>query len=166
MKKLLAATLFALLTTGGKMPTQPEQTQSQQSAQAVTKDSPIVKITPILFVDAIEPALPFWIDRLGFTQVAEVPEGNKIGFVMLTKGSVEIMLQTISSAKSDVTALAQYVRSTCGIYIEVSDFNDLLKRVEGYPVMSPTRDTFYGMREISIKEPGGNVVTFAAPIKK
>lgn len=158
MKTLALVTLLALFTTGGKMP-------AQQSAKEPNA-SPVVKITPILFVDAIEPALPFWIDRLGFSKIAEVPEGNKLAFVILTKGSAELMLQTISNAQHDNTALAQYVRSTAGIYIEVSDFPDLLKRVEGYAVAAPTRDTFYGMREISIKEPGGNIITFAAPLKK
>ena len=54
----------------------------------------VKKITPVLLVDAIEPILPFWIDRLGFTKAIEVPDGNKLGFVDLQKGSVEVMYQT------------------------------------------------------------------------
>jgi len=26
------------------------------------------KLTPVLFVEAIEPCLPFWTERLGFTK--------------------------------------------------------------------------------------------------
>lgn len=141
----------------------PTQTQTSKDAP---KDSPIVKITPILFMDEIEPSLKLWVDRLGFTKVADVPDGNKLAFCILVKGSAEIMLQTTSSAKADNVALAKYVHEASGIYIEVNDFPDLLKRVEGFKVEAPIRDTFYGMREISIKEPGGNVITFAAPIKK
>lgn len=130
------------------------------------KESPVVKITPVLFVDAIEPTLEFWVDRLGFTKTVEVPEGDRLGFVMLVKGSAELMLQTRSSVKTDNPSALEYTRATAGIYIEVSDFNDLLKRVKGFEVAMPQRDAFYGMREISIKEPGGNIITFAAPIKK
>lgn len=31
------------------------------------------KLTPVLYVESIEPALPFWEDRLGFQRVVEVP---------------------------------------------------------------------------------------------
>jgi len=52
------------------------------------------KLTPVIIVDQIEPCLPFWIERLGFIKTAEVPEGDKLGFVILVKGNVEIMYQT------------------------------------------------------------------------
>jgi hypothetical protein len=56
-----------------------------------------MKITPILFVDAIEPSLEFWVGRLNFEKIVEVPEGTKIGFVILQKGASEVMLQTRES---------------------------------------------------------------------
>jgi uncharacterized glyoxalase superfamily protein PhnB len=126
-----------------------------------------VKITPILFMDEIEPSLKFWVDRLGFTKTAEVPgEGGKLAFVILVKGTAELMIQTRASVRADNAAVMDYTHATAGTYIEVSDFPDLLKRIEGFAVVMPQRDAFYGMREISVKEPGGNIVTFAAPIKK
>jgi len=38
-----------------------------------------MKITPILFVEAIEPALPFWTERAGFAKTVEVPDGGRLG---------------------------------------------------------------------------------------
>jgi uncharacterized glyoxalase superfamily protein PhnB len=155
MRNLLAVTtLFAALTSGGKMQTQ------------TVKESAAVKITPIIFVDAIEPTLKFWVDRLGFTKTVEVPEGDKLAFVILVKGGAELMIQSRSSVKSDDPSKMEYTHASACLYIEVSDFGDLLKRVDGFEVATPQRDTFYGMREIGVKEPGGNIVTFAAPIKK
>lgn len=134
------------------------------------QQSPVSKMTPIIYVDAVEPCLKLWVDRLGFTKTAEVPEenkpGNPLGFVILVKGPIELMLQTRKGADADNAALASYHQAGANLYIEVADFPDLLRRIDGYPVTVPTRDTFYGMREISIKEPGGNILTFAAPIKK
>ena len=61
-----------------------------------------MKITTVLYMDAIEPALAFWVDRLGFTKAVEVPEGDRLGFVILHHGSSELMLQTRESVnKSD-----------------------------------------------------------------
>lgn len=40
------------------------------------------KLTPVLAVDEIEPVLPFWIERLGFEKTVEVPQGDRLGFVI------------------------------------------------------------------------------------
>ena len=42
-----------------------------------------MKITPVLVVEEIESCLPFWVDRMGFQNVAQVPEGDGIGFAIL-----------------------------------------------------------------------------------
>jgi uncharacterized glyoxalase superfamily protein PhnB len=126
-----------------------------------------MKITPVLFVDAIEPSLDFWIGRLGFEKTAEVPEGDRLGFVMLKKGDAEIMLQTRESIKNDVGAAADTFRSvTSSLYIEVENFAGILQRVAGSEVVVPQRDAFYGMREIVVREPQGQIVGLAARIPK
>ena len=53
-----------------------------------------MKITPILIVDEIEPSLNFWVAKLGFEKTVEVPEGDKLGFVILQKEGAEVMLQS------------------------------------------------------------------------
>jgi hypothetical protein len=45
----------------------------------------------------------------------------------------------------------------------VGDFEDTLKRLEGYPIAMPERTTFYGMREIGVRDPNGQIAIFAAP---
>lgn len=124
-----------------------------------------MKITPILFVDAIEPSLEFWVGRLQFEKTAEVPEGDHLGFVILKQGDSEIMLQSRESMKKDVSAASQAMLSmTSCLYIEVDSFTDALQRVQGAEVLVPQRDTFYGMREIYVREPEGQIVGFAARI--
>jgi hypothetical protein len=44
----------------------------------------------------------------------------------------------------------------------VSDFEDVKRRLDGYPVVMQERVTFYGMREIGVAEPNGHTVVFAA----
>ena len=36
----------------------------------------VKKITPVLFVKEIEPLLPFWIDKLGFTKTKSTASAN------------------------------------------------------------------------------------------
>ena len=126
-----------------------------------------MKITPLLYMDAIEPSLEFWAGKLGFEKTAEAPEGDRLGFVILQKGGAELMLQTRESLAKDVPQMLDYARSGSGLlFIEVDDFNAMLKHVEGLKVVLPERTAVYGMREIIVLEPGGNPVCFAAPVKK
>lgn len=121
-----------------------------------------MKITPVLVVKEIEPCLPFWVDRMGFENLAHVPEGDKIGFVMLQRNGVELMIQSAASVSKDEPAFAPGGESrVASLFIEVDDFADTLKRLEGYPLAMKERTTFYGMREVGIFDPAGNVVMFA-----
>jgi hypothetical protein len=61
----------------------------------------VKRITPVLLVKEIEPVVPFWVDRLGFTKAFEVPEGGKIVFVAFQKDSTEVMYQTFASVEKD-----------------------------------------------------------------
>jgi uncharacterized glyoxalase superfamily protein PhnB len=125
-----------------------------------------MKLTPVLVVEEIEKSLPFWIDRLGFTKTVEVPEGARLGFVILVKSPAEVMLQTWTSAEADVPGLLPKGRTVAALFVEVEDFDDLRNRIEGCEIIVPERTTFYGMREIGVREPGGHIVIFAAPVAK
>jgi catechol 2,3-dioxygenase-like lactoylglutathione lyase family enzyme len=124
-----------------------------------------MKIAPILIVDEIEPSLSFWTERLGFSKTVEIPEGDRLGFVILVRGEAEVMLQTVESARKDT---GDFVPETTGnnsaLFIEIPDFPDVLDRLIGYPVALADRTTFYGMREIGVHAPSGHPVIFAARV--
>ena len=122
-----------------------------------------MKITAVLIVEEIEKSLPFWVDRMGFTKTVDVPEGDRLGFVILVRDGAELMLQTVESVRKDAPQFAPESRSnSVGLFVEVADFEDVLKRLNGYPIALADRTTFYGMREVGVFEPGGHTVIFAA----
>lgn len=90
-----------------------------------------MKITPLLYMDAIEPSLEFWAGRLGFEKIVEVPEGDRLGFAILQKDGAELMLQTRESLAKDIPQMLDYAKSSPGLFIEVDDFEAMLKHVEG-----------------------------------
>ena len=125
------------------------------------------KLTPVLIVDAIEPCLPFWTERLGFTVVATVPHGDAIGFVILVKDGVELMYQTRASVAEDNAASLPApgtATDTTGLFFEVEDIDAIAAAVAGMELVVPRRRTFYGMDELGVREPGGRVVMFAQPV--
>ncbi|HEV2446977.1 MAG TPA: VOC family protein, partial [Candidatus Sulfopaludibacter sp.] len=108
---------------------------------------------------------PFWVDRMGFQNVASVPEGDRLGFVMLVQGGAELMLQTVASVLKDEPKFApQSLAPNVGLFLEVDDFAATVKRLEGYPVAMDERTTFYGMREIGVRAPSGHTVVFAVKV--
>jgi uncharacterized glyoxalase superfamily protein PhnB len=120
------------------------------------------RITPVLFVPEVEPCVKFWVERFGFQPTAEVPDGNKLAFAMLQKGSVELMYQSYASADKDVTSISQQVRKgPTFLYVEVDSLAEAISATQGTEVVMPIRDTFYGSKEIGIKDPAGHYVTFA-----
>jgi len=128
------------------------------------QQSAMKKLTPVIMVEAIEPCLPFW-DRLGFTKTAEVPDGDRLGFVILAKDSVEVMYQTHESVEKDAPGLVPRAHGHgAALFIEVSDVASVERALQGVEVVVPRRKTFYGMDEIGVHEPGGHIVMFAQPV--
>lgn len=122
----------------------------------------VKKVTPILFAQAIEPCIKFWTERMGFEKTVEVPEGNKVGFVILQKNGLEIMYQSYASVDKDNPSTGQAVRKgPTFLYIEVEDLDALIAAVQGVEVVMPVRTTFYGAREVGIQDPVGHYLIFA-----
>lgn len=153
MRRHFAALLLAVIPAAAAVPTQ----------RAPQPENPTVKkLTPVLVVDRVESCAEFWTSRLGFTRTAEIPHGDALGFVILQKDSVEIMYQSRASVAADMPSLAEGAHRTV-LYIEVSDLDQVERAMQGVEIVQPRRTTFYGMMEISVREPGGNLVVFAQP---
>lgn len=121
----------------------------------------LTKLTPNLIVSSIEACLPFWIGRLGFEKVVEVPHEKTIGFVSLRHGGVELMLQSRASVASDVAPIAHdSYRSV--LYVAVPSLDPLRTIFAAAELVVPERKTFYGATELIVRDPEGNVVFFAA----
>jgi len=123
---------------------------------------PVKKLTPVLFVEKIEPVLPLWTEHLGFMKTVEVPEDGHLGFVILRQGSVEVMYQTYASVSKDLPGILNEVRKgPTFLYIEVENLDALKPALQSTDVYLGERKTFYGAREIGIRDPAGHFLTFA-----
>ena len=130
----------------------------------------VTALAPVLIVDAVEPGIAFWSERLGFSKENEVPgPDGKLIFASVKKGGVEIMYQTRASVLADDPSQASTIEGhSVALFItlpSLADLDAIEACVRGAPVVKARHDTFYGMTEIYVREPGGNVVGFAAPTK-
>jgi uncharacterized glyoxalase superfamily protein PhnB len=123
---------------------------------------PVKKLTPVLFVEKIEAVLPFWTQHLGFIKTVEVPDGDRLAFVILQQGTAEVMYQSYASVEKDMPAILADVRKGPSfLYLEVDDLQTIKSAVKGAKTYMPERTTFYGAREIGVKDPTGHFITFA-----
>lgn len=120
----------------------------------------VKKLTPVMMVENIEPCLDFWT-ALGFSKTVELPHGDKLGFVILQKDGIEIMYQTRESVAADVPPLGTSPQKGTFLFIEIDDVDWIDRTLRGHDYVVPRRQTFYGADEIIVREPGGNIVTFA-----
>jgi uncharacterized glyoxalase superfamily protein PhnB len=130
--------------------------------------STVKRVTPVLFVENVEPCLKFW-EQLGFQRAMEVPDGASLAFAAVQKDGVEVMYQTIASAMKDPSASAatkERLRSHAFLFVEIADLAPVLAALKGTKLEVEKHETFYGSQEIVVRDPGGHFVTFAEFPKK
>jgi len=119
-------------------------------------------VTPVMFVHEVEPCIRFWKERFGFRITAEVPEGPKVGFVILAKDNVQLMYQSWESVKKDVPVLAtEGTPGSVSLYLVVDDINEIEMKLQDVPKVIPRRETFYGATEIGVRDPAGHLMCFS-----
>src|SRR5690606_40339838 len=119
-------------------------------------------LAPVLFVEDIEPCLPFWTDRLGFAVHAELKDAGRLDFVLLLKDEVQIMYQTYRSLAEDLPQLTAHDRASSQfLYLSVDDLDAVESALHGATLVQPRRKTFYGAQEVAVREPSGNVIVFS-----
>jgi catechol 2,3-dioxygenase-like lactoylglutathione lyase family enzyme len=114
-----------------------------------------------LIVESIEACLPFYVERLGFAQTVDVPHDGALGFVILKHGELELMLQSRASLAADIAGAGDDP-FRAALYITVPALAPIRAALEGWPRVVPERTTFYGAREIIVRDPAGNLVAFAS----
>jgi uncharacterized glyoxalase superfamily protein PhnB len=150
IRAMATPALLASATTGGLAP---------EEKKAMT----VKEITAVLFAAEIESCVKFWVERFGFEKTVEVAGSIRLGFATVQKGSFALMYQSYASADKDApAATAQAVRKgSAFLYVEVENLDETIGVLKGVEVVMPVRTTFYGAREIGVKDPAGHFVTFA-----
>jgi len=105
--------------------------------------------------------LPLW-DALGFSRTAEVPHDNRLGFVILQNGPVEVMYQSVDSVRADLPRALDRPFGLAAVFIEVENLDAVAARVPGTTdVIEQRRKTFYGSTEMIVRDAAGHMITFA-----
>jgi len=100
------------------------------------------------------PATIAWYESVGFTVVDTAEDGGAVNWALLAFGAGRVMF---SSGGQPSTA----ARREVDLYIHTTDVDDLYARLKGQvTVQEEPHDTFYGMRELILRDCNGFWVTF------
>ena len=121
----------------------------------------VSRATPVLFVDRVEPTRDF-LKKVGFEVVVEIPEDDSLGFSLLKKDGVKVMVETRGNSREPAAlqALSKESRRAV-VFIEVDDIAEVIAALAGAKVVVERHTTFYDSDELTYEEPGGNLATFA-----
>ncbi|NRB03061.1 MAG: VOC family protein [Rhodobacteraceae bacterium] len=113
--------------------------------------------TPVLRVSDYQRAKAFYMDVLGFKQINEA--GDPVpGFGIFEAGSARVFLHSWDGAEAAYDGWRGY------FYVPDMDGMIAHLQAKGLPFKGP-EDTFYGMREIEVTDPDGNVLCFGRDVE-
>ena len=132
------------------------------------------KLTPNLIVSSVERSLSFYVDVLGFARGMTVPDQPPFVFASVTSGPIEIFFNDTAAALAEHPDWAGRVKASAGnsMFVEIEgdapgEIDALHDRVKPHArVVMPLTTQWYGMREFSIEDPDGYVMTFAQRVQQ
>ena len=124
----------------------------------------LTSVTPNLITSDLPRALAFYHDVLGFSVVATVPDEAPWVFVWLQRDDVNLFLndaETVQKENPTATGLAVGAAGVA-IFVHAEGVAEYWAHVrDRATVVMELKDQWYGMREFSIADPDGYVLTFA-----
>ncbi len=127
-------------------------------------------------VSEVAKSLAFYVDGLGGTIAFTVDpqqnsnmEGGIIEdaiFASVRLGASELMLQEKHNLAEDAPhafSIEDVPGGTFSLYVRVDDVDEVLSRLSDVDVVKPLQLTWYGMKEVWVRDPDGYVVTIGSP---
>jgi len=98
--------------------------------------------------------------------IVENPDATPLQWGMVGLDGANLMFQARDSIAGDYAPLGDVaVGASAALYLEVEALDALLERVDGKAeVVLPERTTFYGMREVWIRDNNGYLLVLAEKV--
>jgi len=98
-----------------------------------------------------------WYTSIGFTSIRHNQEDGEINWALLSFGSSELMFNIGGKPSADY-------RREVDLYVHTDHVDDVYRRLKDrVQVVEDPHDTFYGMREFTIRDINGFWVSFGQP---
>ncbi len=132
-------------------------------------------IVPNLMVTDISRSIAFYRDKLGLSVVTTVSSDRTFAtgeelvddpvFAVLEWDGAQLMLQTAESLAGELSVFSsdQQPRPSGTVYLRGFNPDDLTGRLAADDVIKGPELTWYGMKELYVRDPDGYVICLGAP---
>lgn len=117
------------------------------------------KVTPILLAQDVRACVDFWA-AFGLRASVTVPDGDGIGFAIVARDGIEIMYQSVASARAQRPEAIERVDRSI-LFLEVESLDEVLGTLPATQTVVPDHVTEYGAREVYVRDPAGNLIGFS-----
>ena len=127
------------------------------------------RLTPNLMVEDISQTINYYHGVLAFDTVDTVPEsGDELVWARMKKGDVEIMFQEEDNLKNELPEIRhEKIGGGTTLFIQMSGIQEYYDYLySSADIVVQLKETFYGMKEFTIRDINGYYLTFAEPIAK
>jgi len=115
------------------------------------------RVTPMIHVPDVRAALD-WYLAIGFEEMTTYDDGSGLSFAMVSFGGGQVMFNEGGKASDSV-------RREVDLYIHTEDVDGLYERLKDrVDVVEPPHDTFYGARELIIRDLNRFWITFGCQV--
>jgi len=122
------------------------------------------RMTPNIMVEDVSRAVEFYKNILACFELVDYELGDrKLNWALLRCGDVQIMFESRESMTNSIPILKnRNIGGTMTIYIELDGIEGLYKIIKDkVNIVKDLHNADYGMREFSIQDCNGFVITFA-----
>jgi uncharacterized glyoxalase superfamily protein PhnB len=117
----------------------------------------LVAFAAVFTVNDVGESLETYLQQLGFREFFRL--GEPISYAIVERDAVSIHLMPPSQGSGEPGHSSIYV-----FVVNVDDLHDELRTI-GCPIETLPADYAYGMREMSVRDPDGNRITFGQEVK-
>lgn len=111
---------------------------------------------PMLHVADVQATLD-WYRSIGFEPIRFNEEDGQVDWALMSLGSSQLMLNGGGKMSSD--------RRDVDLYVRADDVAAIRRQIDGRAqLVEDIHDTFYGMREFTVRDINGFWITFGEPI--
>jgi catechol 2,3-dioxygenase-like lactoylglutathione lyase family enzyme len=115
-----------------------------------------MRVVPMIHVPDVG-ATVRWYATLGFNPIRQNEEDGEVNWALLSSGETELMFNAGGKLTPDS-------RREVDLYVHTEGVDEMHERLKDrVQVVEEPHDTFYGMRELIIRDLNGFWITFAQP---
>jgi uncharacterized glyoxalase superfamily protein PhnB len=125
-------------------------------------------LTPNVLVNSVNETVSWYKENLGFQLIMSIPEEGEMDWAMVQRDDVALMFQTRKSLAEDFALFADVpIGGSLSFFTKMTGLDELHKMItDKRAIVKEPYTTFYGMKELMVKDCNGYYLTFAEEIEK